>query len=866
MQRSLRVYDGLDVLATADLDDKLVVRLWPVGNEKEARHVEKIALADLVAGSRSSVIDSQGNQLLVSRSPGDRLRVAFAHKSLVFAPGEALNVSLAPHQLGLPAGTPLKIKAQLTVGAARVWSKEYDTTTSADGAPANIVPIEIKLPEVEGVAELAISAFNASLRERLAWKKPLAERTVQLIVLGDKPPRPPAAESQTLVRVMEIDPANPKTREWARMATARKDPLNSGDSARWDHPRLGPLMQLGSKPEEAGWDAYPLSIANPGQPHILEVEYPSDWPQSLGISLVEPNAAGMVMPVGVDSGVFVSDEASERPAEMERHRIIFWPRTKAPLLLLTNRRPNARAVYGKIRVLAIAPAGRRALGRADTSPIMLSRASAKETPGGRLLAGYLDRPLFTENFSAPESLDAFSRRSLDDWNTFYLGAQRLIEYLNHVGYNGLMLTVVADGSSLYPSQRISPTPRHDTGIFFASGQDPVRKDVLELLLRLFDREGLALIPTVQFAAPLAELEEWRHETDEVPAGLEWIGSDGSTSTARALFRRGLGPYYNPLNRRVQEAMLGVVGELAERYGTHPSLRGIGVQLGAESYAQLPGAEGSYDDDTIAAFTAETRLEVPGSGATRFQTRAQFLSEASARSKWLAWRAEVLSDLYRRMSQSVAAAHGGAKLYLPAVGSFDATAVRRSLWPALPRRHARRGSAVATGPGPRFVPRRPDRPVASPSHRAAGVAHGTSRRSGAESRSRDRSAVRRRIFGQLVLPRAEGSPPGLFRCQESFRAWEQLHLAGVAVLSGRHPQPAALRPLAGGTRLPGHVRRRLDVAAGAGRQHRRTDQRLPRASPAESSRLCQGTFSRSSFATWFRKGRPSCTSSTILPGA
>ncbi len=46
--------------------------------------------------------------------------------------------------------------------------------------------MEIKLPETEGVCELAISAFNASLRERLAWKKPLAERTVQLIVVGDK--------------------------------------------------------------------------------------------------------------------------------------------------------------------------------------------------------------------------------------------------------------------------------------------------------------------------------------------------------------------------------------------------------------------------------------------------------------------------------------------------------------------------------------------------------------------------------------------------------------------------------------------------------------------------------------------------------
>ena len=49
--------------------------------------------------------------------------------------------------------------------------------------------------------------------------------------------------------------------------------------------------------------------------------------------------------------------------------------------------------------------------------------------------------------------------------------------------------MVADGSTIYPSRQIEPTPRHDTGVFFANGQDPVRKDVLELLFRLFDREG-----------------------------------------------------------------------------------------------------------------------------------------------------------------------------------------------------------------------------------------------------------------------------------------------------------------------------------------------------------------------------------------
>ena len=407
-------------------------------------------------------------------------------------------------------------------------------------------------------------------------------------------------------------------------------------------------------------------------------------PQTLGISLIEPNAAGAVMPIGLDSGVYVSDEDAESQGQLLKHRIVFWPKTKLPLVLMTNRRPHARAVYGKLRVLAIG-AGRRRLVRTESSEATLGRAFAKDAPpGGRMIAGYLERPLFTENFSAPESLDAFSHRSLDDWNTFYQGAIRLIEYLNYAGYNGLLLTVLADGSTIYPSRQVEPTPRHDTGVFFATGQDPVRKDVLELLFRLFDREGLSLVPTVQFAAPLAELENWRHENEAAPLGLEWIGADGTSCAARTRFRQGLGPYYNPLNARVQQAMLGTVGELVDRYGAHAAFRGVGVQLSADSYAQLPGSDGSFDDDTIECFERETKVSVPGSGAERFAARARFLTGPESRA-WLTWRAQNMATLYRRMSQAIAGSRKDARLYLAGGTMFDGPAVRRSLRPALPRR-------------------------------------------------------------------------------------------------------------------------------------------------------------------------------------
>ena len=90
---------------------------------------------------------------------------------------------------------------------------------------------------------------------------------------------------------------------------------------------------------------------------------------------------------------------------------------------------------------------------------------------GRLLAAYLDRPLFPENFSAAQSLDSWSGRSLHDWTTFHNGGLRLVEYLQYAGYNGLMISVAADGSAIYPSELLEPTPRYDTGMFFGTGQD-----------------------------------------------------------------------------------------------------------------------------------------------------------------------------------------------------------------------------------------------------------------------------------------------------------------------------------------------------------------------------------------------------------
>ncbi|REK18863.1 MAG: hypothetical protein DWQ37_03395 [Planctomycetota bacterium] len=684
-QRSLRAYDGIDVLANGDEQSRLSV--WLSYGEGDAVQSVEVTLAELVEQAKHNKLDDAGNRLSISRSPGDRLRIEFEREHLVFAPGESLTLEVRPHLTGTDtSGLPLQARIVTNPGNQRVWSQNYTT-----GDAGTATSITLPVPQAEGVYDLTFALVpRSSIKQRLGLQKPILQRKIQFVVVAADAPAP-SGEPPT-ARVVEINPAN--ARWWERFAKVpmipglRKGPLGDGHVSTWNHPELGPMVRLapGDAEADVSWEAYPLPIDHPGQVHVLEIEYPTDVPQAMGISLLEPNAAGAVMPIGLDSGLFVAADEVESKPRLARHRIVFWPRTKAPLLLLTNRRADKDAVYGKITVRSAPQSqlSRFTLGRFENGS-SLPPALPDTLKSERLWAGYLDRPLVAENFSAPEALDGQSYRSLDDWNTFHQGGTRLIKYLKHVGYNGLMLSVLADGSTVYPSTLLEPTPRYDTGLFFASGQDPKRKDALELIFRLFDRESLMLIPALQFAAPLPELEERLRREGTGATGIRWIGDDGRPYLASHQPRRGLAPYYNLLDPRVQQAMLNVVREVITRYGEHPAYGGIAIQLGPEGYAQLPGVAWGLDDRTIARFEAEAHVRVPGSGPSRFAERAKYLTGAGpGREAWLAWRAQVVADFHRRLAREIAARHPQAKLYLAGSTMLDRE-IQLQLRPTLPRR-------------------------------------------------------------------------------------------------------------------------------------------------------------------------------------
>jgi hypothetical protein len=676
-QRSARAYDGVDMIVTAPADAKLAVQLTASSETQHGPQIE-IPLADISSDFRILQLNNGDDRLLVRRAPGDQLLVRTSHPSMVFYPGETMRFEVIPHVLPVAADTQVQITAQLLDAQKRqLWSNSRDVHLGNGEA----VPMELVLPEDEGVYDISITAesnagWTRALRQPLRWKRAIVERRLQLVIISRQ--QPSLKTGGELTQILEIDPANPRWWEKVklpplpRFSRGWNGPLGNGMRETIHH-SLGDVSQL--KPSAASpdvsWEAYALGVGQPGRPYTLEVEYPSDVAQTMGLSIIEINAAGTLVPIGLDSGVDVSNEAATAAApHWERHRLVFWTRTNSPLLLITNRRQQTPAVYGKIRVMG----GWERLPRTD---------AAKDRWPSRLIAAYMDRPLVPENFSAEEVLDTWSGRTLQDWRTFHQAGARLIDYLRYAGYNSLVLSVAADGSAIYPSQVLEPTPRYDTGVFFASGQDPMPKDVLEMLMRLTDRENLQLIPAIEFATPLPALEAIRRRGDA--RGLEWIGADGATWCHTYPAHRGLAPYYNTLDPRVQDAMLSAVRELVQRYAHHPSFRGLALRLSAYGYAQLPGPEWGMDDATIARFEHDTGVQVPGSGEKRFAARATFLTSDEQRVRWLQWRAAECHKFYHRIQEALAAARPEALLYLAGAEMLTGPEIEAELRPTLPRR-------------------------------------------------------------------------------------------------------------------------------------------------------------------------------------
>jgi hypothetical protein len=598
-------------------------------------------------------------------APVDRLRIIAHRDPLIFTPGEQFTFDLEPMLVGVEPSTTIDIAASLTSGgSATRWSTQQRLPVPFDG-PA-IATLHVPLPREEGVYEIHLAVTRPpGFRERFfpgGAGAPLVQRSFQVVVL-DGIPKPPAPDAEW-ERVLEIDPVNsawstrlPDWTQIRRIPGVPRRPIGSVRTSTVKTP-LGVFAQLAATTprSEPHWQAFPLDLNSASGPHLLEVEYPNDEDQHLGISIVEPDSAGRFVTIGRDSGVYVEGLGSSERVERRKHRIVFWPHTKSPLVLITNEHPTAACRFGTIRVFK-RTANTIAIEPWPTVPNQ-----------GRLVAAYLAKPV-RGSADSPANQDSKGVPSQgNDWSTLYDGVVQLTEYLNYAGYNAVAINVMAEGGYLIPPNLLDTPSRHDVGPIAAESDMPAA-DGLELLLRVCDRVGLAVIPTLEFTAPLPVLESLRQQTDARSGGIELIGPGGLTWAESHSTEQGTTLRYNLLDPRVQQAALEVAHKVLRRYGRHPSLRSLAVQLSSQGYGVLPGLEWGLDDTTVGRFEHDTGIRLGANGSDRFDARLILLTGQHA-DAWRDWRAKQVTGFYQQMADQVATTGAKRELMLTTERLFD----------------------------------------------------------------------------------------------------------------------------------------------------------------------------------------------------
>ncbi len=677
--------DEIEIEVADDPAARIAVRLVPDGREDQAYDFE-CTVGEVILGEFSQPVDGEANRLTIRRAPGDEIRVAI-DGGHVHLPGETVRLRLhplLPPRDGGNATYELRVRVREGADGSDTYSHTWLLHEArarpgdrADAPPQRFEPIsiEVPMPAREGAWDVAMEVFE---RGGLRWARPLASRVVQVAAVSASPQRQqPEGEWRTLY---ELDPTSPKLMERLRrlpvvgrgaagslphvplpMVSMPKMPLPSvplpsvpvpklpsvgtvvprltgllaaGHSMLESHP-AGAVFRLppARSEQEPSWEAIHLSGAAAGAPHRLEIRLPAADRQTVAVTVLE-QVGGTV--IATFQGGFAV-EGAPGSAAWETHACTFWPRSRTPLVVIGNASLARPVSFGTVRVL-VGPARLRSL------PIVT------RPPGSRTVWGVIDASGLA-GFGGPLRVEPTSGRAVADWRTLLGAARTSAEWFAAQGAAGAMITVASAGSPTCGGAMRPIDAALDVGA----------DDAIEVLCRVYGRQGLGIVPAIRCAGPLESLENAFAPGAPAPVGLVCLGRDGRPPRGDAL--RGT-PRYNILDPRVQAAVGSLVTDLASRVAGHAAVDGIALELPHDGWFHLPGVAWGLDDATFARFLADTppaaaRVAAAGPEAAsadqrRYALRAA-LVEGDLREAWLEWRSGVVAEFVGRLAASVAAA-------------------------------------------------------------------------------------------------------------------------------------------------------------------------------------------------------------------
>ena len=671
---------GLAFRVRARADQRLVVRLD--ADDRSPAWTTEIDLAELDEFSEiKRSIDSQST-LTSRRLAGDSFRIRLGESGTVFWTDEVVELAID----GLAAGLPPAADAELLLHCETLAADR--TLVATQQWPAKIVDGRLVLedprwtaPTMEGPYRLRwqLRAKSEAVATQSPSRSPLALANSFTQSLSDALPASfappfqlPLGQSLSLTGGSEPEPLFQT--EFSIAVVSQQLPAPLPNSGRTDD-QIGRWRMIGkAEPPDAAlsvsrllprqttdWLAgaaitpgapkaplhegkrltvvqpqavleYAVPLSRVGQRHRALIRMPAAPVNQLAVELIDgtDTAVGSV-PANQQLGqglVITGSQLSGESGSWRTATVDFWPRSLNTRILISNPSTTQTAKFESIEIQVD-----------EGEPAERSRSAALP-PATRLAAMRLELSDFLQQFG---DRGTPTLENPLDYQAVWVAGTRLIEMLNREGYGGVLLTVASDGASCYPTTLATTDASWNAN--WDSAGEPV--DALELLLRLFDRASLTLVPCIRPSSPLTALEQ----------AIDSASAAGSSIAAPSPLGGKLGNWnfdgppitsfgiYNPKNSSVAEQAGALLGELRRRCAAHRCVSTIGVIVDERTYLRLSPVA-LTDPQTLDDFHASL-----GPGAPSRATLAQWIQQDGA-AAYENWRMDQAEAIFRQILQQL----------------------------------------------------------------------------------------------------------------------------------------------------------------------------------------------------------------------
>ncbi len=398
--------------------------------------------------------------------------------------------------------------------------------------------------------------------------------------------------------------------------------------------------------------AYELDLPDSSGFYLAEIDYPDNEARAFTISLVEKT----VNPHALDAGI-VTGGNYPISNKTQTTQIYFHTREHDPRLLFLNWHQGKKIAVNEIRIYRV---------NEDGLPPLIEAAKSE-----RKFSAFYEEPMrFTNYFGA--------RATGNDWTQIYTTAERWARWSAFVGQNQWLQSIANYQHTMWPTDLLPGYAPADEDAFSLLGPvspyDPLKKDVVKLLLLMAEKYGISFIGELVMPASGYIKEALDNKFSQVEVGSygntykPWlIVSNEGVVGGESVFA----PYFNPVHPEVQKWVTDIFSELALRYRDSPNFDGLAIRLMGWAFASwqaFPSINWGYGDYTIEKFERDTGIKIPVHGKLpgRFKERYQWLAK-NYYETWINWRVSAITAYHKKLYGILKTARPDLKLYINTFG-------------------------------------------------------------------------------------------------------------------------------------------------------------------------------------------------------